>query len=244
LPDGNVKEGTSFETTPLKVAEGISKQLAKKIIVAKVRVLNRVATLDEGLMDPESEKATDPNAFVFWDATRPFEGDVELQLLQFTDDEGKETFWHSSAHVLGETLELEYGVHLTHGPPTQDGFFYDSFAGKDFFTDKNYKAIEDCAKKIQKEKQTFQRLVLTKDEALQLFNENPFKVQTIKGKIPDGAKVTAYKSGDLIDLCTGPHIPSTEMIKAFKVMKNSAALWLGKQGNDSLQRVYAVSYPS
>jgi len=133
----------------LKIANQISKQLAKKIIVAKVRIINRIATLDDGLMDPESEKAaSDPNAFVFWDATRPFEGDVELQMLQFTDPEGKETFWHSSAHVLGETLEMEYGVHLTHGPPTADGFFYDSYAGKDYFNEKNYKTIEDCAKKI------------------------------------------------------------------------------------------------
>ena len=77
-------------------------------------------------------------------------------------------------------------------------------------------------------------MVLTKDEALELFKENPFKIQTIVGKIPDGSKVTAYKCGDLIDLCTGPHIPSTQLIKAFKVMKNSSTNWLGKTDNDSL----------
>jgi threonyl-tRNA synthetase len=88
------------------------------------------------------------------------------------------------------------------------------------------------------------RLVLTKKQSLELFKDNPFKVSLISSKIADGGKVTAYKCGDLIDLCTGPHIPSTKMIKAFKVMKNSSAYWLGDAANDSLQRVYGISYPS
>jgi threonyl-tRNA synthetase len=75
---------------------------------------------------------------------------------------------------------------------------------------------------------------LTKQEALRLFGSNPFKVSLISNKIPDGSRVTAYKCGNLIDLCTGPHIPSTDNIKAFKVMKNSSANWLGKVENDSL----------
>lgn len=179
-----------------------------------------------------------------WDATRPFEGDCEVKFFAFKDDEGREVFWHSSAHVLGETMELEYGVHLTHGPPTSDGFFYDAYTGNDKFTDAHYKDIEKAAIKIVNSKQKFERLVLTKDEALELFKENPFKVQTIKGKVNQGAKVTAYRCGDLIDLCTGPHIPNTNLIKAFKVMRNSAAYWLGNDENDSLQRVYAISFPT
>lgn len=85
--------------------------------------------------------------------------------------------------MLGETLELEFGVHLTHGPPTEDGFFYDSYTGKDFFTEKNYAVIEKTAKKIASEDQKFKRLVLTKEQALDLFKHNPFKVQTISSKI-------------------------------------------------------------
>lgn len=77
-----------------------------------------------------------------------------------------------------------------------------------------------------------------------MFGDNPFKVATISGKIKDGKSVTAYRCGDLIDLCTGPHIPSTQLIKGFKVMKNSATNWLGKVTNDSLQRIYAISFPS
>lgn len=86
--------------------------------------------------------------------------------------------------------------------------------------------------------------MLTKDEALRLFGFNPFKVSLISSKIPDGSRVTAYRCGNLIDLCTGPHIPTTKIIKAFKVMKNSSAYWLGKNENDSLQRVYGITFPS
>ena len=85
--------------------------------------------------------------------------------------------------------------------------------------------------------------MLTKEEALKLFGDNPFKVSLISNKIPDGSNVTAYRCGTLIDLCTGPHIPSTDVIKAWKVMKNSSANWLSKVDNDSLQRVYGLTYP-
>ena len=134
LPDGNVKEGTSFKTTPLDVASMISKQFAEKVIVAKVKYpAGKIATLDDGLSIPEELKTSGmaDAGWVDYDATRPFEGNCELKLFTFDTPEGKETFWHSSAHVLGETLELEFGVHLCHGPPTEAGFFYDSYSGKD-----------------------------------------------------------------------------------------------------------------
>jgi threonyl-tRNA synthetase len=85
---------------------------------------------------------------------------------------------------------------------------------------------------------------LTKEEALKLFAYNPFKVQLVASKIPDGGKVTAYRNGDLIDLCTGPHVPNTGRVKAFKVLKNSSSYWLGKATNDSLQRIYGVTFPN
>lgn len=179
-----------------------------------------------------------------YDLLRPFEGDCELEFFAFNNTEGKEVFWHSSAHVLGESLELDFGVHLTVGPATEHGFFYDSYTGNDKFSEENYKAIEKCVQKIVQEKQTFKRLVLSKNEALTMFEHNPFKVSMISGKIKEGKSVTVYKCGDLIDLCTGPHIPSTKIIKAFKVMKNSSSHWLSKVENDSLQRVYGISFPS
>ena len=235
LPDGAVKEGKSFETTPFDIAKGISKQLAEKIVVAKVKYSRRVATLDEGLLNPEAEEGKEEgDQWYFWDVNRRLEGDCQLVLHKFEDREGCETFWHSSAHVLGETLENEYGVHLCHGPPTEAGFFYDSYTGKDIFNEAHYPAIEKAAKAIVADKQAFFRLVLSKEEALELFGGNPFKVSLIRSKIPDGGRVTAYRCGNLVDLCTGPHIPSTKIIKAFKVIKNSSAYWLGKAGNDSL----------
>lgn len=176
LPDGGKKQGTSFKTTPLDVAKMISNQLAKKIIVARVRYPEgRIATLDENLQNPEEEASQKGEGWMEYDATRPLEGNCHIELFQFSDDKGRETFWHSSAHVLGETLELEFGVHLTHGPPTEDGFFYDSYTGKDMFSEKNYPTIEKVAKKICSSDQKFYRLVLTKEEALNLFKANPFK---------------------------------------------------------------------
>jgi len=108
----------------------------------------------------------------------------------------------------------------------------------------SYKKIEDKATEVAKKDYAFERLVCTKEDALVLFGNNPFKVALIKSKIPDGAMTTAYKCGNLIDLCTGPHVPRTGCIKAFKVMKNSASYWLGKQQSDSLQRVYGVAFPN
>jgi threonyl-tRNA synthetase len=135
MPDGAVKDGVSFETSTLDIVKGISKQLVDKVVVAKVRYVDgRVATLDEGLSIPEELKTAENDGeegWLDWDVTRPFEGSCELKFFQFKDKEGREAFWHSSAHVLGETLETEFGVHLTHGPPTSDGFFYDSYTGKD-----------------------------------------------------------------------------------------------------------------
>jgi threonyl-tRNA synthetase len=98
--------------------------------------------------------------------------------------------------------------------------------------------------KIANEKQPFQRLVLSKQDALRLFAYNPFKVQLITNKVDDDGFASAYKCGPLIDLCMGPHLPNTSKVKAFKVMKNSSAYWLGDKDNDSLQRVYGISFPN
>ena len=244
LPDGKEKEGTSFETTALDIAKSLSNSLAEKVVVAKVKFLNRVGTLDAGLINPDSENAEQGDHWELYDCFRPLEGDCEIKLITFDEPEGKMVFWHSSAHILGESMEREFGVHLCHGPPTDSGFFYDAYCGANIFNQEHYKPIEEAAKKIVSEKQTFHRIILTKEEALRLFAYNPFKVQLIASKIPDGGKVTAYKNGDLIDLCTGPHVPLTSRIKAFKVMKNSSAYWLGKATNDSLQRIYGVTFPS
>lgn len=97
--------------------------------------------------------------------------------------------------------------------------------------------------KIIKQKQKFERLVVTKEELLRLFEGNPFKEQIISSKVPDGSRSTVYRCGDLVDLCRGPHLPNTGRIKAFAATRHSATNWLGDTDNDSLQRMYAISFP-
>lgn len=153
MPDGSVKTGKSFETSPYDIAKGISSQFADKCIVAKVKYSKRVATLDEGLLNPEAEEGVDESdQWTYWDLNRALEGDCEMFLYKFDNDEGRECFWHSSAHVLGQVLETEFGVKLTIGPPTENGFFYDSYAGKNIFKEDDYKNIEKAAQKVVSDK--------------------------------------------------------------------------------------------
>ena len=136
LPDGKVVPGVSWETTPLMVAEGISKGLAAAVVVAKVAHASRVgaeAADGAGMVNtgPEEEEGAAPAvaAAELWDLVRPLEGDCALELKKFDDKDGKMVFWHSSAHVLGECMECKFGAKLCIGPPTEEGFYYDAFMG-------------------------------------------------------------------------------------------------------------------
>ncbi|KAG0347025.1 threonyl-tRNA synthetase [Podila minutissima] len=219
LPDGSIREGIAWETSPMDIARAISKSLAERIVIAKV------------------DK-------VLWDLERPLVSSCQLELLDFEHEEGKAVFWHSSAHVLGEACEKHYGCHLCVGPPIEDGFYYE-MAMKDerLVSSSDYENLETCAKNAIKEKQPFVRLEVSKKNLLEMFKHNKYKVQLIESKIPDGSVTTVYRCGPLIDLCRGPHIPHTGRIKAFAVLKNSASYFLGDAKNDSLQRVYGVSFP-
>ncbi|EDK45731.1 threonyl-tRNA synthetase [Lodderomyces elongisporus NRRL YB-4239] len=220
LKDGTEKEGTAWETSPMDIANSIGKSFADRQVIAKVNG-------------------------ELWDMPRPLEGDVTLQFLDFEHPEGKAVFWHSSVHILGESCECHYGCHLSHGPPTDDGFFYDMSIndGTTFVTQEDYPSLETIATKAIKEKQTFERLEMTKEDLLKMFAYNKYKVKFISDKIPDGTSSTVYRCGPLIDLCAGPHIPHSGKIKAFKVLKNSSSYFLGDASNDSLQRIYGVSFP-
>jgi threonyl-tRNA synthetase len=157
--------------------------------------------------------------------------------LDFEDDEGKKVFWHSSAHVLGEACELEYHCHLCIGPPIEEGFYYeldipnaedaDSVKKKRVVLESDYPSLQDRCKKAISEKQKFERLAISKENLLEMFKHNKFKVHIINDKIPDGTSTTVYRCGPLIDLCYGPHIPHTGKIKALKITKNSASYFLG-----------------
>jgi threonyl-tRNA synthetase len=200
---------------------------------------------EEGNNNTQSQGESAAQKAELWDMTRPLEGDCELEFCTFEEKEGKTVFWHSSAHILGSAIENAYGGKLGIGPPLEEGFYYDFFMGKlsiEKLTD--YKLIEDTAKQITQANHPYQRLTLSKEEALRLFQDNPFKVQLISNKIPENGKTTAYRCGNLIDLCMGPHLISTGVVKSFKVTKNSSCYWLGNAKNDTLQRVYAITYPS
>jgi len=246
LPDGKVIDGTAWETSPLAIATGISKGLANASCVASVRYSKRL----EGLANTVVEMAINPDGdgdegeaeWELWDLPRPLEGDCELQLHKFDDPRGKQVFWHSSAHILGEALECLYSARLTHGPPTEGGFFYDSYIGGSAVTNDMSAALEKKAKAIADAKQPYERVVVTKEECEQLFASNPFKLAMIQGKLPDGSSTTVYRCGPFVDLCKGPHLPTTGRVKAVAVTKTSSSLWLGKQGNDELQRVYGITF--
>lgn len=257
LPSGEVKQGLAFKTTPLEVALSISKGLADSVVVAKVAYSTRyeqdaVVACDEDEEASESKRtaaahlaegAAEAAQGELWDLNRPLIGDCSLSLLKFDDAEAKTVFWHSSAHVLGAAIEATFGAHLTIGPPLQSGFYYDSFMGDITVPEEDLKKVESKAMDVCKEKHVFQRLVISKEEALEMFQHNPFKVALIRNKIPDGAKTTVYRCGPLIDLCMGPHLPNTGRIKAFAAVKTSSTNWLGQVTNDPLQRIYGIAFP-
>ncbi|CAL1395092.1 unnamed protein product [Linum trigynum] len=219
LPDGTVKEGKRWSSSPLDIAKEISKSLASNALISQVNG-------------------------VLWDMKRPLEGDCELKLFTFDSDEGRDTFWHSSAHILGESLEQTYGCKLCIGPCTTrgEGFYYDAFYGELGLNDEHFKQIEAAASKAVKEGQDFERIEVTRDEALEIFSDNNFKVEIIND-LPSDKTITVYRCGPLVDLCRGPHIPNTSFVKAFACLKASSAYWRGNKDRESLQRVYGISYP-
>ncbi|KAK1325458.1 hypothetical protein QJS10_CPA01g02903 [Acorus calamus] len=235
LPDGSVKEGKRGMTTPMDIAAQISKSLASNALISQVN-----GTL--------------------WDMSRPLEGDCELKLFTFNDNEGRDTFWHSSAHILGQAIELEYGCKLCIGPCTTrgEGFYYDGFYNGLTLNEEHFGQIVSRAKKAASEKQPFERIEVTREQALEMFAENNFKANEgnnylydltfllqveIINELPEDKTITVYRCGPLVDLCRGPHIPNTSFVKALACLKASSSYWRGKSDRESLQRVYGISYP-
>jgi len=225
LPDGSQKDAIAFKSTPMDIANEISKGLAQSVVVAKV----------DG---------------VLYDTFRPLEADCQLQLLKYDDPEAKKVFWHSSSHILGQCLERKYHCDLCIGPAIGadkgGGFYYDMQPADPnvSFGEDDYEYVNGMFSAIANEQQPFERLVLPKEKALEMFSYNKYKVQLINEKVPDGESCTAYRCGSLIDLCKGPHLPHTGKVKAFGVWKNSSAYWKGNAENDNLQRVYGMSFPT
>ena len=133
-----------------------------------------------------------------------------------------QTFWHSSAHVLGEALELEFGVDLTIGPALEEGFYYDCSMGDRVLTEADRPLLAKRMELAVKEKQEFKRAVVSRPEALAMFQENKFKVELIES-LPETAVLSLYRCGPMVDLCRGPHVPNTSYLKALAITKCGAA---------------------
>ncbi|GFQ81578.1 threonine--tRNA ligase 1, cytoplasmic [Trichonephila clavata] len=217
LPDGKEVDGESWRTTPYQVAQGISQGLADNTVIAKVNG-------------------------ELWDLDRPLEASCTLQLLKFDSEEGKQVFWHSSAHMMGEAMERIYGGCLCYGPPIENGFYYDMYVDDVSVSKNEFPVIENVVKSITKEKQPFQRLEVSKEKLMEMFKYNQFKLRILNEKVKTPT-TTIYRCGPLIDLCRGPHVRHTGKVKALQIVKNSATYWEGKADAESLQRIYGISFP-
>lgn len=153
-----------------------------------------------------------------------------------------QTFWHSSAHLLGQALELEFGADLTIGPALEEGFYYDCYLGERNLGDLDRDRLVKRMQTSVKEKHTFERVEITKEEAKNMFAENKFKIEMIEA-LPDSEVITCYKCGPMVDLCTGPHVPNTGVLKAVGVNNMSRAFWRADVNREPLQRVYGITFP-
>lgn len=168
------------------------------------------------------------------------EGD-SIEFLTFEDEDAKQVFWHSSAHILGYAIKNVYPeALLSSGPPTESGFFYDVWLEKPF-SQSEYARLEKEIQRIIKKGFLFRKLTKSKADLLQQYENNPYKAHFVQKKVAGQSSV--YDIGDFSDFCEGPHIPSTSVVKAFKIVKNSSSYFLGDSANDSLQRIFGISFP-
>lgn len=218
FPDGNVRQYEKGSSA-MDIAKSISEGLARNVLSATVN--------DE-----------------VWDATRPITDDADIKLHTWNDDEGKSTFWHSSAHLLAEAIEALYpGTKFGYGPSIETGFYYDIDTGDATLTPDDFKKIEDKMLELARQKNEYIREEVSKADAIKYFTDkgDQYKLETIN-ELADG-EITFYKQGNFTDLCRGPHIPSTAPIKAVKVMSLAGAYWKGDETRNQLTRVYGVTFP-
>jgi threonyl-tRNA synthetase len=216
FPDGAVKEFESGITTK-EIAESISKSLAKKALAGK---------LNGELIDLDREITEDGSIEI----VTPDHGDA-LALLR-----------HSTAHLMANAMRRLYpSIHFGVGPAIETGFYYDTDNGEHAVTAEDLPAIEAEMMKIVKENNPITRRVLTKEEALDLFVGDPYKEELIN-ELPEDEVITAYEQGDFVDLCRGPHVPSTGRIQIFQLLSVAGAYWRGNSDNHMMQRVYGTAF--
>ena len=168
----------------------------------------------------------------------------KIEVITYQSEEGKEIFFHSSSHIMAQAVqELYPGTKIAIGPAIEEGFYYD-FDSEHTFSPEDFPLIEKKMKELIKRNLAFQKKTLPKEEAIDLFRERKevYKVELLQ-EISDNL-VTIYQQGDFVDLCRGPHIPSTKRIKAFKLLSVAGAYWHGDEKNKMLQRIYGISFDS
>lgn len=218
FPDKSVRQYEAG-VTPLDIAKSISEGLARNVLAASVNGAK-------------------------WDATRAINEDAEIQLFTWDDAEGKAAMWHSSAHLMAAAIEQLYkGVKFGIGPAVENGFYYDIDTGDMTLTEADLASIEKKMLELARQKETFERIDVSKEEALKHFTEkgDEYKVELIS-ELEDGT-ITYYKNGDFTDLCRGPHIPNTGFIKAVKLTSIAGAYWRGDEKRKQLTRVYGITFP-
>ncbi len=218
FPDGNVRQYAAG-TTALDVAKSISEGLARVVLAAGVNGEVR-------------------------DLMRPINEDARIIFYKWDDKEGKQTYWHSSAHLLAEALEALYpGTKFGIGPAIDNGFYYDVDTGDRVLTPADFAKIEQKMLELARNKSEYKRTEVSKTDAIRYFTEknDEYKLELIDG-LEDG-QITFYQQGNFTDLCKGPHIPNTENIKAVKVLNLAGAYWRGDIERKQLTRIYAITFP-
>ena len=218
LPDGSVRTFEQDVVTPMEVAKNISNGLAKKAIVAKVN--DEMVGLNQ-----------------------PINADATVSIYTFDDAEGRETFRHSTSHILAQAVQKLFpGTKLGIGPAIKDGFYYD-FDSDHKFTPADLELIEAEMMKIVQADEVYTRQELSREDAIKLFTEKgePYKVELIND-LPEDAIISIYTQGEFTDLCAGPHIVSTGAVKAIKLLNLAGAYWRGSEKNKMLQRIYGTCF--
>ncbi len=218
FPDGSVRQ---YEKgiTAIEIARDLSPRLAAEVLVAEV-------------------------SGEVYDLQKPIEADASVRLLKWDDQEGKKTFWHSSSHLMAEALEALYpGVKFGIGPAIETGFYYDVDLGDRTLTEADLKKIEDKMLELARRKEHFVRKEVSKAQAMATYTEkgDEYKCELI-GELEDGT-ITFYTNGNFTDLCRGPHLVDTSLIKAVKLTSIAGAYWRGNEHNKMLTRIYGVTFP-
>ena len=227
FPDGSVR---AFEkgVTGYEIAKSISPRLAEEVLAIAVKPAGDT-TIGKGQT---------------LDLNRPICEDSSIMLLKWEDDEAKRVFWHSSSHLMAEALEDLYpGVKFGIGPAIENGFYYDVDLGGNQITDADFPKIEKRMLELAREKQDFTRIDVSKAEALKHFEEkgDQYKTELIS-ELEDGT-ITYYTNGHFTDLCRGPHLRNTDVIKAVKLTALAGAYWRGDETRGQLTRIYGITFP-